>query len=384
MNSLRAAHPMSKYETIANFLGVFVVYGSVVFLSSLFTFEPSSTPLFWPANALALGIMLYSTHQRAMIYLAASFLSYYVYLVCYDSFGFGPSFLLAGANAIEIAAGYFLVRRFVSHPLEFNRLQSTVEIIVFGVIFTSIVGAFAGTLLMYSVWEAPTLINWSIWFGTAAIGYLIVLPIIISWFSPANRKYAFFEIAEMLLILVLLLLGSIFIFGADKSQLRIYPYIAFPVLLWSGIRFDLRVTSIAFLIFFFGSAVQSTQGLGPFAMGEFYREILLVRFHLYCGITMITVLIVSALVTERKALTHNLQNALSQIKTLSGFIPICSYCKKIRDDAGFWNSLENYIHKHSDAQLSHGICPDCAQKHYGDLVSEIDKAEDHDKKLGLT
>lgn len=69
---------------------------------------------------------------------------------------------------------------------------------------------------------------------------------------------------------------------------------------------------------------------------------------------------------QREELIKALQKALSEVKTLRGFLPICSYCKKIRDDKGYWNQIESYIHKHSDAEFSHGICPDCSDKLYGD------------------
>jgi hypothetical protein len=59
---------------------------------------------------------------------------------------------------------------------------------------------------------------------------------------------------------------------------------------------------------------------------------------------------------------QKLEKALQDIKTLRGLIPICSYCKSIRDDSGFWNQLEKYIINNSEAELSHGICPDCAEK----------------------
>ncbi len=55
-----------------------------------------------------------------------------------------------------------------------------------------------------------------------------------------------------------------------------------------------------------------------------------------------------------------------EIKILSGLVPICSSCKKIRDDKGYWNFLESYIEKHSEASFSHGMCPDCSEKLYGD------------------
>jgi HAMP domain-containing protein len=59
-----------------------------------------------------------------------------------------------------------------------------------------------------------------------------------------------------------------------------------------------------------------------------------------------------------------LEKTLSEVKQLRGILPICSYCNKIRDDAGYWNRLEKYLHDHSDARLSHGICPECARKHF--------------------
>lgn len=67
---------------------------------------------------------------------------------------------------------------------------------------------------------------------------------------------------------------------------------------------------------------------------------------------------------EREALIEQLQQALADVRTLSGLLPICSSCKKIRDDKGYWNSLEAYIQKHSPAKLSHSICPECTKKLY--------------------
>jgi PAS domain S-box-containing protein len=69
---------------------------------------------------------------------------------------------------------------------------------------------------------------------------------------------------------------------------------------------------------------------------------------------------------ERNRLVLDLQNALAEVKTLKGIIPICCYCKKIRDDKGFWTQVEEYISAHSDADLSHGICPECAKKYFPD------------------
>lgn len=69
-----------------------------------------------------------------------------------------------------------------------------------------------------------------------------------------------------------------------------------------------------------------------------------------------------------------LAEALENVKTLSGFIPICMHCKKIRDDEGYWNQLESYLISHSDAQLSHCLCPECLKELYPDIYAEVAEA----------
>lgn len=70
---------------------------------------------------------------------------------------------------------------------------------------------------------------------------------------------------------------------------------------------------------------------------------------------------------EREQLITELQAALARVKLLSGFLPICSSCKKIRDDMGYWQQIESYIRNHSEAEFSHSICPDCAKKLYPEI-----------------
>ena len=70
---------------------------------------------------------------------------------------------------------------------------------------------------------------------------------------------------------------------------------------------------------------------------------------------------------ERDRVILDLQKALAEVKTLSGLLPICSHCKNVRDDKGYWNKIETYIHKRSGAEFSHGICPECAKKYYPDF-----------------
>jgi PAS domain S-box-containing protein len=70
---------------------------------------------------------------------------------------------------------------------------------------------------------------------------------------------------------------------------------------------------------------------------------------------------------EREQLINELQEALANIKTLSGLIPICAQCKKIRDDKGYWQQVEVYVREHSEAKFSHGLCPECTKLLFPEL-----------------
>ncbi|KTB48426.1 response regulator [Dehalogenimonas alkenigignens] len=74
---------------------------------------------------------------------------------------------------------------------------------------------------------------------------------------------------------------------------------------------------------------------------------------------------------ERQELIRKLQEALDKVKVLSGLIPICASCKQIRNDKGFWQSVENYISEHSGADFTHGICPSCAKKLYPEYFDQL-------------
>jgi PAS domain S-box-containing protein len=73
---------------------------------------------------------------------------------------------------------------------------------------------------------------------------------------------------------------------------------------------------------------------------------------------------------ERERMIEELKKALATVKTLSGLLPICASCKKIRDDKGYWNQIESYISDHSEAEFSHAICPECSEKLYPELYKK--------------
>ena len=72
---------------------------------------------------------------------------------------------------------------------------------------------------------------------------------------------------------------------------------------------------------------------------------------------------------ERERLVGDLQDALTQVKTLKGFLPICASCKNIRDDEGYWQQIESYLCEHADVEFTHGICPVCLEKLYPEFAA---------------
>jgi len=73
---------------------------------------------------------------------------------------------------------------------------------------------------------------------------------------------------------------------------------------------------------------------------------------------------------ERLDLIESLKAALQEVRTLSGLLPICSYCRKVRDDDGYWTQIEHYVRTHSKADFTHGICPECREEHFREVMGD--------------
>lgn len=109
--------------------------------------------------------------------------------------------------------------------------------------------------------------------------------------------------------------------------------------------------------------------------GKVYPSPLVEFWNLFVrlGFFVIISLLVSRLraeFDEHRRLIDRLEGALREIKQLNGLLPICASCKKIRDDNGGWTQIETYISRHTDAEFTHGICPECAEKLYPDIFTK--------------
>lgn len=80
---------------------------------------------------------------------------------------------------------------------------------------------------------------------------------------------------------------------------------------------------------------------------------------------------------DRMKLIEKLQNALSEVETLRGLLPICACCKKIRDDRGYWNHIEAYLRQHTNTEFTHTLCPECVKQYYPDLWKQMEMVKGH-------
>ena len=96
-------------------------------------------------------------------------------------------------------------------------------------------------------------------------------------------------------------------------------------------------------------------------------------FALFNGVIGLYYGIIKVEKIAREELIENLQKALADVKTLSGMLPICAWCKNIRNDEGYWQKIEAYLKSHSDLDFTHSICNDCAKKEYPELYSNSKK-----------
>ena len=81
-------------------------------------------------------------------------------------------------------------------------------------------------------------------------------------------------------------------------------------------------------------------------------------------LTIVLVFSIRYFVIRQKQTIARLNEAIANVKTISGLIPICAWCKKIRNDKGYWSEVEQYIGQHSKAQFTHGMCPECLEKYF--------------------
>jgi integral membrane sensor domain MASE1 len=349
--------------------GVYAVAGK---LGLLLAFVHASATAVWLPTGIALAAFLILGYRVwPGIFLGA-------FLVNVSTEGtVATSIGIAMGNTLEGVVGAYFVNRFAGGRRVFDQAGNVLVFAVLAGLVSTTVSATCGVTSLalggFADWAnyGPIWLTW--WLGDMA-GALIVAPFLLLWSTNWRLQWSRAQLAEAALLCAVLVLATLTVFGGLFSpRFNNYPfeYLCIPGLVWAAYRFGPRETATANIILA-GLAIWGTlRGFGPFAVSSPNESLLLLQT--FMGVTSVSALAFAGVVSKkrrieqsRERLLGELQDALIHIKTLRGLIPICSSCKKVRNDQGYWDHVESYIQQHSLALFTHGVCPDCLARLYTD------------------
>ncbi|WP_371804886.1 MASE1 domain-containing protein [Candidatus Lokiarchaeum ossiferum] len=218
------------------------------------------------------------------------------------------------------------------------------------------------------------------WWLSDLAAILIISPIFLTKSYPNSIDWHNYrKVGELIVFLGLSIVFQLIILVGVGISIEVnhFEYLILPLIIWAVFRFSPQIAVNHMVLVSLSMIYGILKGNAPFSSNDIDQAVLLSQFYLF--IIAFTNLLLMALVAERfqitlqlKDYTENLelkvQNTVKRMKILSGFLPMCASCKKIRNDNGTWDNLEQFIDQHSQAKLTHSYCPDCSKK----LLDELD------------
>lgn len=287
-----------------------------------------------------------------------------------------PSLAFSLIVGLEAWAVAWVIGRTTASPFALNRVAHTSRLVVASTLVPAAGGAFAAIALVSPDLHAG-LAAWRSWWLADSIGLLLVAPMAIAAIAERDRFAGVLRSWTALEMAVVF--GGAFvvaqgIFGEAVDPVVRVPAYMLPFLIWPVFRFGPgRTCAMLFLVSLSG-LWHAGQGLGPLVLRGAPAAEQVLRSQGAAVISAVSLLLLASVVAERTRIAREnlellaqLQQALAEVKTLRGFIPICAWCHKVRDDAGFWQRIEQYLDTRTDATFSHSICPACAEAAHDDV-----------------
>jgi len=331
-------------------------------------------PLISPqVGVMTAAVLLMRGRQRAVALLIASIISAVVMIA-----GHGlpalPSVALCVVAALEACAAAAFLRLILHARAAFRRVEDMWLLALVATIVPIAGALLAAAVLTVAVGE-PSMRNAAIeWWLADMAGIIIVVPIAYGIAESSDGVLRILRSrrgVEGLFVFVGTCAITYLLFSARvPPELRL-PIYLLPFLLWACLRLDLAGTS---LVIFGASMIgiaYTSRGMGPFVLESAPVTGSVLRAQGGVAMAALFFPMLALIVAERKRMLRELdelvlelQQALLEVKTLQGMIPICAWCHKIRDDEGFWQGVDTYLQDRLDATFSHAICPACsAQQH---------------------
>jgi len=308
--------------------------------------HPSASPV-WPPTGLALAALLvFGPRAWPGIFLGA-------YLVNATTHGsVATSLAIAFGNTLEGVLGAFLTREFAGGRAAFDHPQSVFRFtLLAGLAATTLsatIGVTSLSVAEFAGWRDYTSIWLTWWLGDAG-GALVVTPFLVLWSHRPRARWGRRAALEMAALLVALFAAGQLVFGgwlpvgATNYPLSFLPS---PILVWAAFRFGPRETATVIVLLSAMAVSGTLQGFGPFVWTTPNESLLLLQA--FMGVNAVVALAFAGLVAN--------------LRVLRGLLSICAYCKRIRNETGRWETLETYIERRSEAEFTHGLCPECGDK----------------------
>ena len=314
----------------------------------------TGAPAFWFPSGALLGGLVLGGRQRwpAMLGIASP-------IVLISALAHGAPLAAATALALMTAfqgiAAAWLLRRWVPGAFTLHRTADS-----FALIGAAAIAASAGSLLAITLMPARAVDTWRTWALSSALGILLLAPLIIAWWHERHVRFELRTKARAIELAVAVAgtaLMAQLVFGGVIPEAVQLPAFSLPFFIWSAFRFGPAASSLTVLIICVTGLGYTAGGVGPLAMPDAVIDIPIWRSQAAAGMASMSFLLLASVAAERTL-------ALAEVRTLRGFIPICAWCHKVRDDEGFWQRLETYLGDNTDATISHSICPSCSEKQH--------------------
>jgi integral membrane sensor domain MASE1 len=299
---------------------------------------------------------------------------------------FSTAFLVGFSYLIVFLLGAYLIRNKFDKTGILSSPYNSLKFLIFAIFisfFVAILGIISLTICGFLSWITfgENLLSWSI----GDLGAIMIFSIPILIWDKENLKINQKGKIELGLFMGCSILFQYIIFlkPHPKFHLFLMPYLLIPILIWAAFRIPAELSFINMIVLSLTSTIGTSLGSSPFNLEN--ANISLIQVQLFIIIISITNLFLVATITMQKntqaklrqysiRLEHNVKEGQEGIKILSGLLPICAKCKRIRDvKTNNWQMLEEYIGLHSDASFTHGFCPDCLEKFEKEFENEIEK-----------
>ena len=364
----------------------FVVVPLLYFLAAraavLLIVRPEGTAIVWPPNGVLLAALLYFRMRGYFVFAGLTIVAEAI--ADAPAFTLLESVLFGLVNVTEATIACLILIRWRFNP-RFTAPSDVVKFVAAAPLIAALIAASlaaaVNTFVRGGASSYPEFLR--IWWLGDAVGLVIVTPLLLGiWLKTATTQAHLSGIRPLDLVVAIGALGvtALLIAARDGTLIHTHvgPVLLLPFVIFVAVRFGvssaaLAAASVALLVMvltkqgytLFGSLtprgtvvlaqefifITSLLALGPAALMSQLRASQAEIVALNSGL--------EARVRER---TSELESALAQVKSLQGLLPVCAWCKKVREDEHYWLSVEDYIVRHTDARFSHGICPDCSAR----------------------